>query len=77
MTISTNSTTSFEGHAYSVGLATFHLVFRWDYILIYVFLKVIQGGGQGTSGLINITRSMLWISVEQYTSREVQVTIKV
>lgn len=73
MTIPTNSTVSYGEHIYSLGFAAFQLTFRWDYILIYVLLKVIQGGGQGTSGIINIIRTILWLYVQQYTTREVQV----
>lgn len=51
------------------------LAFRWDYVLIYVGLKVVQGGGAGGTGLLNNLRSLLWISVEQFTTREVQVSI--
>ncbi|CAG7835547.1 unnamed protein product [Allacma fusca] len=60
---------------YYVGLTfeDLHLAFRWDFVLIYVALKVIQGGGAGTSGLLSNLRSFLWISVSQYTTREVQV----
>lgn len=47
-------------------------VFCWDYILIYVALKFLQGGGTGGMGFLNNIRSLLWISVQQYTSREVQ-----
>ena len=58
---------------YVVSYMDSHLAFRYDYVLIYVALKVIQGGGAGTSGLLSNLRSFLWISVSQYTTREVQV----
>jgi ATP-binding cassette subfamily B (MDR/TAP) protein 6 len=51
------------------------LVFRWDLILIYVALKFMQGGGTGGMGLLNNLRSFLWISVQQYTTREVEVDL--
>jgi len=47
--------------------------FRWDWILIYVAFKFLQGGGTGGMGLLNNLRSFLWIKIQQYTSREVQV----
>ncbi|CAL4080451.1 unnamed protein product, partial [Meganyctiphanes norvegica] len=50
-------------------------VFCWQYVLIYVGLKFLQGGGTGGMGLLNNLRSLLWISVQQYTSREVQVQL--
>lgn len=49
------------------------LLFRWDWILVYVALKFLQGGGTGGMGLLNNIRSFLWIRVQQYTTREVEV----
>ncbi|XP_063853359.1 ATP-binding cassette sub-family B member 6-like [Scylla paramamosain] len=49
--------------------------FVWDAVLVYVALKFLQGGGTGGTGLLNNLRSLLWISVQQYTSREVQVQL--
>lgn len=48
--------------------------FRWDLILYYVLLKFLQGGGVGSMGLLNNLRSFLWIKVQQYTEREVEVS---
>uniref|UniRef100_G1KN81 ATP-binding cassette sub-family B member 6 n=1 Tax=Anolis carolinensis TaxID=28377 RepID=G1KN81_ANOCA len=42
-------------------------------ICIYTALKFLQGGGVGATGFISNTRSFLWIRVQQFTSREVQV----
>ena len=47
--------------------------FCWDLILVYVVLKYFQGGGTGSQGLLNILRSFLWIRIQQYTTREIQV----
>jgi hypothetical protein len=76
MTIVTNTSmesNQWQNYSFSAGSLT--LAFRWDYILIYVGLKVVQGGGAGGTGLLNNIRSLLWISVEQYTTREVQVNL--
>ena len=43
--------------------------FRWDYILIYISLWFLQGGGLGSMGLLNNLRSFLWIYIQQYTTR--------
>lgn len=51
-----------------------HLVFRWDWVLVYVGLKFLQGGGTGSMGLLNNLRSFLWIRIQQYTTREVEVS---
>lgn len=48
--------------------------FRWDYVLIFVGVKFLQGGGTGSMGLLNNLRSFLWIKVQQYTTREVKVS---
>ena len=50
--------------------------FVWQAVLIYVALKFLQGGGTGGTGLLNNLRTIMWISVQQYTSREVQVLIE-
>jgi len=47
--------------------------FCWDYILVYVVLKFLQGGGAGASGFLNNLRGFLWIRVQQYTTREISV----
>lgn len=47
--------------------------FRWDWILLYVLFKFLQGGGTGGMGLLNNLRSFLWIRITQYTTREVEV----
>lgn len=47
--------------------------FRWDWVLIYVGFKFLQGGGTGGMGLLNNLRSFLWIRIQQYTTREVEV----
>ncbi|CAK6962488.1 ATP-binding cassette sub-family B member 6 [Scomber scombrus] len=44
-------------------------------VIIYVFLKFMQGGGAGASGFISNLRSFLWIRVQQYTNRVVQVRL--
>ncbi|KAK9880659.1 hypothetical protein WA026_011897 [Henosepilachna vigintioctopunctata] len=51
------------------------LKFRWDWILLYVMFKFLQGGGTGGMGLLNNMRSFLWIRIQQYTSREVEVEL--
>ncbi|GBP92675.1 ATP-binding cassette sub-family B member 6, mitochondrial [Eumeta japonica] len=50
-------------------------MFRWDLVLIYVFLKFLQGGGTGGMGFLNNLRSFLWIKVQQYTTRELQLEL--
>jgi len=48
--------------------------FRWDYILTYIALWFLQGGGLGSMGFLNNVRSFLWIYVQQYTTRSVHLT---
>lgn len=52
-----------------------NLKFRWDLVLIYVFLKFLQGGGTGGMGLLNNLRSFLWIRIQQYTTREIELEL--
>ncbi|XP_055545150.1 ATP-binding cassette sub-family B member 6 [Wyeomyia smithii] len=49
--------------------------FRWDWILLYVAFKFLQGGGTGSMGLLNNLRSFLWIRIQQYTTREIEVEL--
>ena len=51
------------------------LTFPLVSILIYVFLRFLQGGSVGSMGLANNLRSFLWIRVQQYTSRRLQVDL--
>lgn len=44
-------------------------------VCIYVLLKFLQGGGAGASGFVSNMRSFLWIRVQQYTNRVVQVRL--
>lgn len=71
MTISNYSST--EVGLLSIPFGDSHFLFRWDLVLILVGLKFLQGGGTGGTGMLSNARSLLWISVEQYTTREVQI----
>lgn len=51
------------------------LEFCWDLVLVYVGFKFLQGGGTGGMGLLNNLRSFLWIKIQQYTTREVEVQL--
>ncbi|KAJ8255193.1 hypothetical protein GJAV_G00202070 [Gymnothorax javanicus] len=44
-------------------------------VCVYVVLKFLQGGGAGASGFVSNMRSFLWIRVQQYTNRVVQVRL--
>uniref|UniRef100_A0A336KJI7 ATP-binding cassette sub-family B member 6 n=1 Tax=Culicoides sonorensis TaxID=179676 RepID=A0A336KJI7_CULSO len=49
--------------------------FRWDWILLYVGMKFLQGGGTGSMGVLNNLRSFLWIRIQQYTTREIELEL--
>ncbi|XP_043258660.1 ATP-binding cassette sub-family B member 6 [Colletes gigas] len=51
------------------------ITFRWDLILTYVVFKFLQGGGTGGMGLLNNLRSFLWIRIQQYSTREIEVEL--
>ncbi|XP_028394776.1 ATP-binding cassette sub-family B member 6, mitochondrial-like isoform X2 [Dendronephthya gigantea] len=44
-------------------------------IILYVVLRFLQGGGTGALGMLSNMRSFLWIKIQQYTSRAVQVRL--
>ncbi|XP_077368465.1 ATP-binding cassette sub-family B member 6 [Festucalex cinctus] len=44
-------------------------------VCVYVLLKFMQGGGAGASGFVSNLRSFLWIRVQQFTNRVVQVRL--
>uniref|UniRef100_G1T8R2 ATP-binding cassette sub-family B member 6 n=1 Tax=Oryctolagus cuniculus TaxID=9986 RepID=G1T8R2_RABIT len=41
-------------------------------VITYVFLKFLQGGGTGSTGFVSNLRTFLWIRVQQFTSRRVE-----
>ncbi len=47
----------------------------WQYVTIWAVLRLLQGGGTGSSGLLNNWRSLLWIRVQQYTTLEIQTNL--
>ncbi|XP_068102109.1 ATP-binding cassette sub-family B member 6 [Hyperolius riggenbachi] len=44
-------------------------------VCIYVLLKLLQGGGAGATGFVSNLRTFLWIRVQQYTNRQVQIRL--
>ncbi|XP_034235611.1 ATP-binding cassette sub-family B member 6, mitochondrial isoform X2 [Thrips palmi] len=50
-------------------------VFRFDLVIVYVLFKFLQGSGTGAMGLLNNLRSFLWIKIQQYTTREVELSL--
>lgn len=46
--------------------------FCYDYILYYVGLKFLQGGSMG---LLNNLRTFLWIRIQQYSTKEIEVQL--
>ncbi|XP_012879851.1 PREDICTED: ATP-binding cassette sub-family B member 6, mitochondrial [Dipodomys ordii] len=44
-------------------------------VTIYVFLKFLQGGGTGSTGFVSNLRTFLWIRVQQFTSRQVELRL--
>uniref|UniRef100_A0A3Q3JGM2 ATP-binding cassette sub-family B member 6 n=1 Tax=Monopterus albus TaxID=43700 RepID=A0A3Q3JGM2_MONAL len=44
-------------------------------VSVYVMLKFLQGGGAGASGFVSNVRTFLWIRVQQFTDRVVQVRL--
>ena len=47
----------------------------WHLILIYVTLRFLQGGGAGGFGLLNSIKMFLWIKIQQFTNRTLQVQL--
>ncbi|XP_014664266.1 PREDICTED: ATP-binding cassette sub-family B member 6, mitochondrial-like [Priapulus caudatus] len=48
---------------------------RWTTPHLTWYPDGLQGGGTGSMGLLNNLNTFLWIRVQQYTSREVQVQL--
>ncbi|KAM5124838.1 ATP-binding cassette sub-family B member 6 [Mantella aurantiaca] len=44
-------------------------------VCLYVLLKLLQGGGAGATGFVSNMRTFLWIRVQQFTNREVQIRL--
>ncbi|XP_031331376.1 ATP-binding cassette sub-family B member 6, mitochondrial-like isoform X1 [Photinus pyralis] len=49
--------------------------FRVDLIVVYVVLKSLQGGGTDGMGILNNIRSMCWLRVQQYTTRNIRIAL--
>ena len=60
---------------YGLTVGTSGITFPLASILIYVFLRFLQGGAVGSMGFANNLRTFLWIKVQQYTSRTMQVRL--
>nr|XP_054767869.1 ATP-binding cassette sub-family B member 6-like [Lytechinus pictus] len=52
-----------------------HPTFPVRYIVYYVGCKLLQGGGFGSLGLLSNMRSLLWIRVQQYTTKGIMVRL--
>ncbi|KAK5638747.1 hypothetical protein RI129_013042 [Pyrocoelia pectoralis] len=52
-----------------------HPQFRVDLIIVYVILKSLQGGGSDGMGILNNIRSMFWVRVQQYTTRNIRIAL--
>lgn len=70
--LSLQNLNSFTLFFYAVDSLT-TTVLRWDLVVFCVAIKYLQGGGTGSMGLINNLRSLMWIRVQQYTTRETKV----
>lgn len=57
------------------GTKTHQVEFPWQYILLNVFCKVFQGGGFGGLGLLSNLRSLMWIRVQQFTTKGIMVKL--
>ncbi|XP_006890304.1 PREDICTED: ATP-binding cassette sub-family B member 6, mitochondrial [Elephantulus edwardii] len=44
-------------------------------VITYVFLKFLQGGGTGSTGFVSNLRTFLWIRVQQFTARQVELRL--
>uniref|UniRef100_A0A452UXX4 ATP-binding cassette sub-family B member 6 n=1 Tax=Ursus maritimus TaxID=29073 RepID=A0A452UXX4_URSMA len=44
-------------------------------VTTYVILKFLQGGGTGSTGFVSNLRTFLWIRVQQFTSRQVELRL--
>ncbi|XP_054827258.1 ATP-binding cassette sub-family B member 6 [Eublepharis macularius] len=53
--------------------ATWHMLVQT--VFIFSTLKFLQGGGAGSTGFVSNLRTFLWIRVQQFTNREVQVKL--
>ncbi|TNN15939.1 ATP-binding cassette sub-family B member 6 [Schistosoma japonicum] len=51
------------------------LIYRWDYVLLFALLRLLQGLGGLGAGLISALRSQLWIAVDQFSTRGLSVML--
>jgi len=73
---STNNSESFFGLDLTFAInENQQVTFPVELIIVYVFLRFLQGGAVGSIGLLNNLRVFFWIKVQQYTSRTMQVDL--
>lgn len=51
------------------------LTLRWDLIVVFGLLRILQGSGAGSTGVLNSVRTQLWVTVQQYSSRRIAVKL--
>ena len=74
LTPNSNLTSQFD-LSYGLTDTSTGVTFPVASVFIYVFLRFLQGGSVGSSGFSNNLRAFLWINVQQYTSRTIQVKL--
>lgn len=73
--LSSNSSVDSVDQALHIVVPQTGLTLPLASIIIYVLLRFLQGGSVGSMGLANNLRSFLWIRVQQFTSRRLQVDV--
>jgi len=63
LTITNSSSTVATVSLASKQVVVGKLQFRWDYILIYVFLRSLQGGGIGEFAIVLIKMNLIFVLV--------------
>ena len=73
--LTSNSSVDNIDHQMNIVISQTGLTLPLGSIIIYVLLRFMQGGSVGSMGLANNLRSFLWIRVQQFTSRKLQVDV--
>ena len=73
--LTSNSSVNTFDHKLNIVVPQTGLTLPLASIIIYVLLRFMQGGSVGSMGLANNLRSFLWIRVQQFTSRQLQVDV--
>ncbi|KAI3385020.1 hypothetical protein SNEBB_003194 [Seison nebaliae] len=66
-----NNTINFRDTSYHTDLT----VWPWRLVMWFILFRFLQGAGVGSSGFLGSLRNLLWIKIQQFTKRSLQIRL--